>query len=313
MTHSDLKNFNRLAVWKRNDERAPHKPLLVLWAIGRCLQGKKRLVEYQVVHEALVSLLSEFGPARAQHKPYEPFWRLQNDDVWEIPNANLITEDSRGGVSPAALREHHIMGGFPESLFNLFCREKTIALNVAGQLLDAHFPESMHLPVLEATLGKRVIYDPWYRAEGSQSEESPLLESRIRRRARDFTFRNRILPNYSYRCAVCEFSIEFPVGYWPALEAAHIKWHSHRGPNEASNGLSLCVLHHELFDWGAFTILPESLEVVVAREVVSKSSVESLVEFNGRGLSVKPKNHSDWPAADYLDWHARNVFKGAAV
>ena len=311
MTHSYLQHFDHLTIWKRNDERAPHKPLLVLWAIGRCLQGKDRLVEYKVVHEALLSLLNAFGPARLRHKPQEPFWRLQKDRVWEIPDANRIAEDSRGGVSPARLREFHIMGGFPEALFDSFRRDRTVALNVAEQLVSAHFPESMRMAVLEATLGERTIYDPWYPNPSPvvDSKQSPLLESMVSRRTRNPHFRNSVLPNYRNRCAVCEFSMEFPVGYRPALEAAHIKWHSYRGPDEASNGLSLCVLHHELFDWGAFTILPESLEVVVAKEVLNRNSVESLTDFNGLELAVKPNNYSDQPAADYLNWHARNVFK----
>ena len=129
MTHSHLQHFDHLTIWKRNDERAPHKPLLVLWAIGRCLQGKDRLVEYKVVHEALLSLLNAFGPARLRHKPQEPFWRLQKDRVWEIPDANRIAEDSRGGVSPARLREFHNHG-------RPFLRLSLIHFVVTGQSLS---------------------------------------------------------------------------------------------------------------------------------------------------------------------------------
>ena len=79
MTEELLQHFNNLAIWKRHDERAPHKPLLVLWAIGRCLQGESRLVKYDIVHDALVYLLETFGPPRSNHKPQEPFWRMQKD------------------------------------------------------------------------------------------------------------------------------------------------------------------------------------------------------------------------------------------
>jgi putative restriction endonuclease len=32
---SVLHLFDKLNVWKRDDQRAPHKPLLVLYALGR--------------------------------------------------------------------------------------------------------------------------------------------------------------------------------------------------------------------------------------------------------------------------------------
>jgi putative restriction endonuclease len=37
---SILERFNRLNVWSRGGQRAPHKLLLVLYALGRC--GERR-------------------------------------------------------------------------------------------------------------------------------------------------------------------------------------------------------------------------------------------------------------------------------
>ena len=36
------------------------------------------------------------------------------------------------------------------------------------------------------------------------------------------------------------------------LEVRHIKWHQAGGPDTEVNGLALCVLHHKLFDCGAY-------------------------------------------------------------
>ena len=38
--------FTAITVWKRGGERAPHKPLLALYAIGRRLRGEPRMVAY---------------------------------------------------------------------------------------------------------------------------------------------------------------------------------------------------------------------------------------------------------------------------
>jgi hypothetical protein len=34
--------FNSITVWKKGGERAPHKPLLAIYAIGRALRGDAR-------------------------------------------------------------------------------------------------------------------------------------------------------------------------------------------------------------------------------------------------------------------------------
>jgi putative restriction endonuclease len=41
-----------------------------------------------------------------------------------------------------------------------------------------------------------------------------------------------------------------PVG----IEAAHVRWHSQRGPDETANALALCALHHALFNLGVVGI-----------------------------------------------------------
>ena len=41
MTLTEIKEkFDAITVWKRGGERAPHKPLLALYAIGRALRGE---------------------------------------------------------------------------------------------------------------------------------------------------------------------------------------------------------------------------------------------------------------------------------
>jgi putative restriction endonuclease len=49
--------FNSITVWKRGGERAPHKPLLALYAIGRVLRGEPRMVRYAQVDRDLGKLL----------------------------------------------------------------------------------------------------------------------------------------------------------------------------------------------------------------------------------------------------------------
>jgi hypothetical protein len=48
-----LRRFEALGVWSRAGRRAPHKPLLVLYAIARTLKGGDRLIPFAEVQAAL--------------------------------------------------------------------------------------------------------------------------------------------------------------------------------------------------------------------------------------------------------------------
>ena len=74
-------------------------------------------------------------------------------------------------------------------------------------------------------------------------------------------FRRRVLVAYEYRCAVCGFDVRLG-SVSIALNAAHIRWFQAGGPDEESNGLALCVLHHKTFDLGAFTVRPDGVLLV---------------------------------------------------
>ena len=54
--------IKNLSIWKRGEERAPHKPLLILMALGQLQSKNKRFLPYKV-RKSLTELLIEFGPA----------------------------------------------------------------------------------------------------------------------------------------------------------------------------------------------------------------------------------------------------------
>jgi putative restriction endonuclease len=67
-----------------------------------------------------------------------------------------------------------------------------------------------------------------------------------------------------YRCAVCAYGGQvgkISVG----IEASHVTWFSHGGPDVVENGLSLCSLHHKAFDLGAIAI-SDDRKVLVSRD-----------------------------------------------
>ena len=129
----------------------------------------------------------------------------------------------------------------------------------------------------------------------------------VRRRPRDPAFRKSVLDAYDSRCAVCAMSLSIS-GNTVALEAAHIRWHASGGSNEIRNGLALCVLHHKLFDLGAFTLLPD-LSVFVSSIVNGRGAENALGRHHRTALLAFPASIEDVPATEYLLWHQREVFR----
>ena len=291
-----IQKFESLKPWKRSGKRAPHKPLLVLYAIRRLLQDRKRCLRYSEIHENLGKLLEEFGPTEARPRPYYPFWHLRNDGVWEIPDAEKIRETKSGDPFKRDLDRHDVSGGFPKNIVHQLQDDSTLSLEVIQSLLEIHFPRSIHEEILQAV----EIESPLQSAKPQRRDS--------KRRKRDRDFRANILKAYEDRCAICGFDVK--LGTAPiALEAAHIRWHTHRGPDVVANGLALCSLHHKLFDRGAFT-LSQQLEILVSDDAHgSVGFQEWLKNFHGEKIKL-PQRQRYYPEVKFIGWHVREVFQG---
>src|SRR4051812_42094938 len=91
MTNEEiLKAFDGIRVWQRGDRRAPHKPLLILLALGRLARGEKPSVEFSEIEEKLGRLLEEFGPSGSNMSRNYPFWHLKTDGLWHLTGPNEI-------------------------------------------------------------------------------------------------------------------------------------------------------------------------------------------------------------------------------
>ena len=290
--HQKLTNIN---VWKRGEQRAPHKPLLLLLAMGRAVRGEQRLALFSELEEGLTGLLRHFGPPRRAYHPEFPFRYLANDGLWEVPNASLI--DDTGGVwGKKALRDRGIMGGLPESLYRLLVDHSASAREAADLILDEHFPLSMHQHILE-TVG----------LEGTTGKQ----KTTILRSKRDPRFRHLVLTAYERRCAICGFDLRLEDDLL-GLEAAHIQWHSHGGPDRVNNGLALCSFHHGAFDRGAIGLEKTGgagYRMQVSADVNGTSAaVHWLLDYHGRTVRPPQKGAGE-PHREYVAWHTKEVFR----
>lgn len=287
MNSEELKaTFLKINTWKRSGERAPHKPLLLLYALGRLDRKEPRLVSYPDVKNNVDHLLVEFGPNRRTTSRY-PFVRLSNDGIWELFGKKEI--DTKRDCSDQVLLENDTHGGFTEEIYSILIKDRKLIRELAGILLEQNFPETVHEDILHEV--------------GLDLELTAKL-------SRDPQFRDRVLKAYEYRCAVCGFNVRLG-NTLVALEAAHIKWHQAGGPDQEENGIALCTMHHKLFDRGVFT-LSKSLKFQVAETAHGTEGFQEwLMQYHGKELRP-PQSPLYRPKKHYVNWHVREVFRGPA-
>lgn len=288
MARDDLvREFEGLNVWKSGDQRAQHKPLLLLLTLGRLRRGEPRLAEFSSIEEPLRELLEEFGPPRRRHNPHLPFWHLKTDGIWEVeglPGA----EDRSAGDSPSVTDlRRGVKGGLRADLDEALREDPGLVRELAQFILDTHFPETTYHEDIASEVG---------------------LDLTIARPPRDPKFRERVLVAYGFSCAVCGFDLRLKNAPL-AIEAAHIKWHQAGGPSVTPNGLALCTMHHKLFDRGAMALGPER-RIVVSNLVNGSTGYDQFLgPFHGRELR-RPHSPDLVPLEEYVAWHVREVFKG---
>jgi putative restriction endonuclease len=112
-----ITSVQKLRRWERHGEAAPHKPLLLLLALKGVHDGAPSFVDFNTIERPLRDLLRQFGPGRVHLHPEYPFWRLQNDGLWVVLDAESFPARQSNTDPPiSALRSHHAQGGFPPDL-----------------------------------------------------------------------------------------------------------------------------------------------------------------------------------------------------
>jgi putative restriction endonuclease len=95
------------------------------------------------------------------------------------------------------------------------------------------------------------------------------------------------------------------------LDAAHIRWHQANGPDQETNGLALCVLHHKTFDLGAYTVNLDGVLLVSDQANGGEGFHETLLRHHGK--TIRSLQQPEWkPEPVFLKWHVQQVFKGKA-
>lgn len=288
-----LEQLTSLRQYQGDGRRAPHKPLLVLLALGQLSATGSSSLTWSAVEERLGALLAEFGTSatRSGSSAAYPFTRLRSDGVWElsrdVPNDN---------VGPLA--EEDVEGRFtPELEAALLASPETVSA-VARSLVEAQFPLTLAPDVLTAAgLDPDFVF----------AAVPPAVDLTARRR--DASWRRRIIAAWDRSCAFCGYDGALsgaPVG----LEAAHVRWFTFDGPDDMDNGLALCSLHHKLLDRGVLGLLDQTV-VVSSHFSAASDRGRDVYALHGRELRARPG--TSLPSPDHVQWHTEEVFKGAPL
>jgi putative restriction endonuclease len=284
-----VRRFLDVKAWQRGDERAPHKPLLLLWLLARVQEGKEARVHFSQIEEPLRDLLIRFGPKRASYHPEYPFYHLKNDGgLWSLEGIERIERTRQGNTDPTLteLRRVDPRGVLDPGLCSALRSRPDLVNRIAHEILDAGWDPSYHEDILDA------VGFPW------------VVETV---RPRDSGFRETVLRIYERRCAVCGFDGRLG-DVSLAVEAAHVRWHSAGGPDTPDNGIAMCSIHHRAFDFGALG-LDEDRKILVSQDAHGGSAVETMLLCHSGKQLRPPMAGEPPPAASHIRWHLSQVFR----
>lgn len=135
--------------FQRDGLKAPHKPMVLLIMLARCLDGSERLISY----ERLSSMFQDMWKMHGQDRKtscHFPFWYLQNDangELWEVPKreallAALGDRKRKKDVPPAILKAMGAEAGFTADLWTWLIHDLELGGDLIFRCMDRVMAES---------------------------------------------------------------------------------------------------------------------------------------------------------------------------
>lgn len=285
-----LNRLDHILVYRKGEQRAPHKPLYLLFCIASLQQGLPRLQSFEAINQSLSEALRRFGLRTKALHPEYPFWRLQNDNLAVVEgDAPFEFRKSNDDPKRTSLLRAKARGGFLEQDHAMLRNNLDLQSTTVHKILDAHFPVSIHDEIIRHF--GLVLNEPHSRDIATEKE-----------------FHQAVLAAYGNSCALTGFSVNFR-GSYVGVEAAHICWPQVGGNDHVYNGIAMTTLHRKLFHLGLFDI-DENFTVRVSKEAGEDQTAHwSLRNLHGKQIAL-PKDPSLRPSLKALNWHSRWVFRG---
>lgn len=286
-----LDRLSKINYYRKGNQRAPHKPLYLLYCIASIQHGLPRLQLFKDIEPILHEALLRFGLASKKQNPQYPFWRLQNDNLAVVePLVGYEIRKSSDDPTKSSLIKLGARGGLTPKDHDLILSNIALQTQCTHMILDSHFPRSIHEDIINFF-------------------NLRILNARYADKQTDTEFKKRVLEAYENTCAVSGFSINFRDGF-PGLEAAHICWPHSGGNDEISNGIAMTTLHRKLFHLGIIGIHPTDYSLIISSQASQLGSKPAYrIKSEGEKLTL-PRDKKHWPRRSALEWHYKWVFRG---
>ncbi|MBM96337.1 MAG: hypothetical protein CMI09_10910 [Oceanospirillaceae bacterium] len=284
-------------------KRAPHKPLLILVALGEWQRGH-RVIRFADIEKRLIRLLKAWAPPiKSAPNATKPWWHLKSDGLWHIHDLERLA------LSQNIRSYRQSTASFSNDVLAWLDTDTSAIHTIAGLILQQHFLPTTYQSVLDQC--GLDIPAPFELESPNQIKDSANAQQRYRAAS----FRHDVLKAYDYRCAVSGFQITLG-GSAIACEAAHIQAHAFNGPDTVDNGLALEPTLHTLFDRGIWS-LSDDHRILISQEFSgSDIGLERIRSLSGQRirepLAGQPKLN-----VDYIRWHREaergGIFRAPAL
>ncbi|SCD32300.1 HNH endonuclease [Streptomyces sp. DvalAA-19] len=239
-----LRALANLKTHAREQRPSRHKPITLLWAIGRLAAERKRMVEWQTFREEVGPLLRDFGLADSRVTPEYPFWHLRSSGLWDVEGI----KDPKGPPTPSRLAEAGASAGFSRDAAKVLRRSLARA-EAIGLICSTYLGGVDREALLDRIgLGGYASASGELPDGGDDGGRAPRRSRTSSQPVRDSQLVERIKVMYEHTCQVCGARVETQHSHYS--EAAHIRGlgRPHHGPDRLSNLLCLCPNHHVEFD-----------------------------------------------------------------
>ena len=142
-----LEKLSKLRLFQKDGKRAPHKPILLLYALGQWQQGRTE-IQWTEHEERLQGLLAQFSNGKPSME--NPFVRLTNDasgSLWELTNYAYELGDN---YSAKKLRDAGASGRLGSLFIGVLRKEQGNLKRIVHFILNNTFPVYQHDEVLIA-------------------------------------------------------------------------------------------------------------------------------------------------------------------
>jgi putative restriction endonuclease len=312
-SHDKINNiFSNLHVDKNKNSYtcglAPHKPVLILSLL--ILEKNDRIDLNDITIDMyLRETWSELWECLKYPHPgpiYLPYYHMKSDGFWNIQFKKDAIRGQPKSLKQIVERVERVW--IEPSVIKMF-KDQSTWVQLVNTILNAGYFSKEEITCLTKRIkdiDESFVYqERLQKLVNDKFKETPDETYFGLPPSRNPAFRRMVLGAYNETCAVCNMKLENSLGI-SVMDAAHILPFSQFHNDDVRNGISLCKLHHWLFDHGLISI-DEEYTVIVSEKIDYEWPEHIISRFQNKKMLL-PEDEKQYPSPIALKWHQKNIF-----